>query len=621
MYHYPSFIHKENLVLSTWDLDRLSATKKLKPGETYYYPVVSNMPAIFDSGLKTRTNPEDAFPKRQRNFELYYDMASFRAQLLKPRTYDKAKKRLVELSSEDKDGASLYKLSSPAEEQPFLSDFFRRNDNLESFFGERADLTANLWETELHLGFYQLLDATGSQSRDHSRDMPSLSQNKRRRTVAPVALSFRFVGDLRNRLWSCLFLSSETIGFKGLVQNYYNSFETKSELYEKQGQRKNLELFYVERILHEMVTSVNEILNEFKDELAESPKSQNFDFIHHYSGLRFHLDASEILQDVLQKLDLSIKVIEDWEKRDDTRGLRSRWSLKDDARYGKTLNHLTQRCKKHLRDLRMQHNQLGEQRKDADKWYSNLMSYKQLQEAHASTRLAEDVRLFTYVTIIFLPLSFSSSLFSMSDTPRAKTLAIMGPTTVIALALTILLLANMNLLNRNLRFWFEKAKHKTREKMAARGEMASSKKSSLFDWKRVERELDEATQLQNTGMDTKERLPAESKWWYFYFWLCYCFRLPSALVRRSSWARGNRNGPSLRLIAKDPRTRYPRESELPSDGRISALHSTESSRDEFDEWISSLTDGINVEPRPNALANPAGGTTTDGNRTQAGDLV
>ena len=455
MYHYPAFIHEQPLVISLkQDLKQLSSIEGLKSAVDRYkasqdFKGRTNLrssypPAMVDSGVQRRTNPEDAFPERQLSIGKYYDSKSFWDQLLKPRTPDKAKKRLVEISSQDKDSALMCWLSSPQQEKPFLWLFLSRNDALENFFGERADKGANLWETEFHLGFYQLLDSTDSPSRSKSREMPSLSQNQGPRSIAPVALSFRFVGDLRDRFWSCLFLSSETIGFKGLVQQSYNLSDTKSRLYEKQGQRKTLELFYVEQMLNEMVTSTDIILAAFRTELAVSPKSQSFEFIYHYSGLQFHLEASEILQDVLQKVDLSIKVIEDWEKREDTRGLPSRWSLKDEDRYGEMLKHLTQKCEINLKKLRIQHNQLGEQRKYVDQWYNNLVSYKQLQEAHTSTQSAEDVRLFTYVTIIFLPLSFSSSLFSMAGTPQATTLAVMGPTTVIALALTILLLANMN---------------------------------------------------------------------------------------------------------------------------------------------------------------------------------
>ena len=317
----------------------------------------------------------------------------------------------------------------------------------------------------------------------------------------------------------------------------------------------------------------------------------------------------------------------------------------------------------------------------------------------------------------------------MGGTPHATTLAVMGPTTVIALALTILLLANMNLFNRKLRFWFDKAKNNAREKMAA------SKDSSVPNWSRVAKELNEAAQLQATGIDTKKRLPAESKWWYFFFWLCYCFRLPRLHVRSGFRAWKNSNEPSLNLTvrtvlallslplcvlvfivevlllmmndtlmlilarlrrtlnrpgdekaigrrgrdgtsvrdkdsisgkttaskpsyvqpawvriskklygwlespprpvkdhrekrygpAADQKAKSSQESsggESDSDSSdMSSINATELPRDEIDEWISSTTDGTDVEPRPDASANPAGGTTTEETRTQTENFV
>ena len=134
-------------------------------------------------------------------------------------------------------------LSSPQQEKTFLWLFFSRNDTLDNFFGERADLRANLWETEFHLSFYQLLDTRDSPSRSHTREMPTLSQNQERRTVAPVALSFRFVGDLRERFWTCLFLSSETVGFKGIVQQFFESSETVERTVQQTGPEKDIRTF------------------------------------------------------------------------------------------------------------------------------------------------------------------------------------------------------------------------------------------------------------------------------------------------------------------------------------------------------------------------------------------
>ena len=76
MYHYPAFIHEQPLVISPkQDLKLLSSIEGLKSTVDRYkasqdfegrydFPL-SFLPAMFDSGVRKRTNPEDAFPERQ----------------------------------------------------------------------------------------------------------------------------------------------------------------------------------------------------------------------------------------------------------------------------------------------------------------------------------------------------------------------------------------------------------------------------------------------------------------------------------------------------------------------------------------------------------------------------
>ncbi len=72
-----------------------------------------------------------------------------------------------------------------------------------------------------------------------------------------------------------------------------------------------------------------------------------------------------------------------------------------------------------------------------------LSSDLSLREARVSTQSSEDVRLFTYVTIIFLPLSFSSSLFSMQGLPGSSLVSTFVILTICALFITFLVLVNL----------------------------------------------------------------------------------------------------------------------------------------------------------------------------------
>lgn len=515
--------------------------KELKEFNTAYVQRVFP-PHVADSGTKKGAVLHGRPSGRQMDIEWCESAAVFYSRLTASRTFDSAKKRLIELTSFHQDLPLICWLTSPPEQKVQFLEFFRRHGSSESSFGERVDWKANMWETELHLGFFQLLTKEDNktyppplldhQGQFHIRKMPSLSQTSSSVEITPVTTSFRFVGDLRDQVWTCHFLTSvaRDDGFTGLVNEYTdgNGEPTAIDFHqEKMAQRKILEMAYVDRILIEIAQSCEEILIAFGKELdvleARDPQNESFEFIHNYS--RLHSKTGEILRDVLKLLDRSVRTVEEWEKREVSRDVRSRWSQKDETRYGSKLVHLARKCKIGMQQVRVQRELLEEQRKLAEQRHSNFVNYMSLQAARTSSQSAEDVRLFTYVTIIFLPLSFSSSLFSMGGAPAGSTVSIMVPTTAIALAVTILALANMKILDRNLSFWTYKMNASARRKMEA------SEYSWGFPWKKISKELEEAAELRLAKPENETHLPAQSRWWYILFWTSYALESPRLYTR------------------------------------------------------------------------------------------
>lgn len=570
MYHYPVYIHNHPLQINLEE-DATSAQSfpGFKNAVTKWRAspefIVSHGPVIFpphvaDSGTKKGAALDGSSGERQMDVNWYNDTAAFYKYLIRPRTFGLAKKRLIELASHQQELALICWLTVPQLDRPLFRDFLRRHGSSESFFGERVDWKGNIWDTELHLGFYQLLTMDDNkrfppphleyQGQFRIRKMPSLSQASSSGEITPVAISLRFVGDLRDRSWTCHFLTSvaRDYGFTGLVDEFTSSLTsevTEAQFYvEKIGQRKLLELAYVERILQEMWQSCDGILKGFSRELdvpeTRDPQNESYEFIHNYS--RLHSRTSEILRDVLKQLDLALRTIEDWERREDSRDIRSRWSQKDEDRYGKKWIELTRKCKNNLQQLRVQRGRLEEQQKLAEQRHNNLINYMSLQTARTSSQSAEDVRLFTYVTIIFLPLSFSSSLFSMQGAPQGSTISVMAPTTVIALAITILALVNMKVLDRNLNFWAYKLHANARKKMKG------SKYSWGIAWNGISRELEEAAELRLAKPENEKHLPAQSKWWYLLFWISYTIMLPRHYLLETFRAWGDRNTQPLSSI-------------------------------------------------------------------------
>ncbi|KAL8907813.1 MAG: hypothetical protein Q9171_005701 [Xanthocarpia ochracea] len=397
-------------------------------------------PHVADSGTKRSLWSAGDSVRRRMDIGWYYTAKEFYDYLVGPRRFEDAKKRLVEFTSHKHEAALICWLVAPEQEKPLFQEFLRRHGSSENFFGERVDGEGNIWETELHLGFYQLLPVERKKrfppphldyhSQQLSRKMPGFSLFDQ---ITPTSLSLRFVGDLRDRSWTCHFLSSvaRDRGFTGLIDEYYISpIDTYTTFYaEKIGQRKVLELTYVERFLIEMVQSCDDILDRFKTELeipeTRDPQSESYEFIDNLS--RLNSKAGDILGDVFKQLELAVTTMESWEKREDSKredskredhkDLRSRWSKKDESRHGQRLRVLGRKCKAGIRLLRSRMDSLGEQGELTRQRHTDLMNYMGLQNARTSSQSAEDVRLFTYVTIIFLPLSFSSSLFSMQGAP------------------------------------------------------------------------------------------------------------------------------------------------------------------------------------------------------------
>ena len=377
MYHYPKFLRESPLEIDVRnDIKELSSIDSLRPALTTVEkdPTFDTLgvaipfkPAVIDSGTKKRTSTKDSLGMRPIRINGYYDRSKFWERLVEPRTSNQAKKRLIELSSLDKESVLISWLTAPEEERSHFMEFFRRHEATENFFGERAHWQGNIWETELHLGYY----------RWPKQDERGTSTTLRGFELIPVAMSFRFVGDLRDRFWTCYFFSSTSNKFKGLADERYPG-DKKDEAYsDKLCQRKLLELVYVVNALSEIRQSIGEITTKFEKELDETlnPQNDGFQFAHDHSSRPLKA-AMDTLDSVSEKLTSSISIIEQWEKREDTRGIRSRWSLKDQNRYGARIGQLTRECESNVHQLRMQQSRLSEQKRAAEQRYGDLVSLR-----------------------------------------------------------------------------------------------------------------------------------------------------------------------------------------------------------------------------------------------------
>ncbi|KAI2630417.1 hypothetical protein GGS26DRAFT_582671 [Hypomontagnella submonticulosa] len=100
-----------------------------------------------------------------------------------------------------------------------------------------------------------------------------------------------------------------------------------------------------------------------------------------------------------------------WTSREEDRGQeKPRWTRDRELKYGATMKKLQVATEKQIRNLHSVHSSV----KSLEETLVRRM--EQIREDIA-LRGSEDIRFFTYVTVVFLPLGFASGIFSMNGTP------------------------------------------------------------------------------------------------------------------------------------------------------------------------------------------------------------
>ncbi|OJD40288.1 mg2+ transporter zinc transport protein [Diplodia corticola] len=112
-----------------------------------------------------------------------------------------------------------------------------------------------------------------------------------------------------------------------------------------------------------------------------------------------------------------------------------RWTMNDEKEFRPIINKLLVQNQRRHRDL--------ERLKTTIQTFRQFLSGRlESIRDDMSFRGSENMSLFTYVTVIFLPLGFATGIFSMSEAPARLTLASMAVTAAISLFVTVFTLVN-----------------------------------------------------------------------------------------------------------------------------------------------------------------------------------
>ena len=428
-------------------------------------------------------------------------------------------------------------MASP--EADSISWFFERHSSYEKYFYEDVKTVVNKWVTEVHLSFYQrdntshifgdrdsrttagfpdspdtgspsVLGSTVGSSDLESTEDPSSAQDIDLGSVRQAAMSFRFDGDFFDRYWICHYVENqrestqESYPTHDIVKEQQETAQKDMLRKEPWKQRKVLELILFERILQKMVACSKEILKEARESVLKSPKSSkrsNRPAKAPYPGHSVRQDelntlsdlnndefiatsqkwgkVQHLLQVVQENIDENLGVIDLWKIRESEREPdRPRWTRDDERRYRSSISKWSVLTDHKIQDLRRVHASM--------KLFSTSLANKlDMARGELELRDAENIGLFTYVTVVFLPISFATGLFSMSEAPSTKVGLSMLVTALAALTATAVALFNAKLLAQGIigpaMEWGGKEGHKLIKKSRPRVKKPASDKTVVAE--------------------------------------------------------------------------------------------------------------------------------------------
>lgn len=469
LYNYPDFLLTKELDLRH-ELDLLFDKKSVQ-----YESVYESFSSIIDQALTSlRGTPPETFSfteyERRRNEQLYCTglVASLPKQksrrqkrgkrdigasldflsctmsneylwdcIREARSATDAKKRLIWLSAQcDPQTALLCWLASTNAEKPAMSLFFDRHAEYDNHLWDDTTMVLNTWQTELHMCFWVIYDKNrplyGGLPQQIAAPWPRSSDKELRR----ASMGFRFNGDFFDRYWTCHFIQYvpglENCVF-GIPDGWDQSFRTEKHPW----QRKVLELQLLQYMLNLILIQSNEILKDIQDELGLQKGRLVFSVLNTeaYASSADHWQTyEELLEKAEEDISSSLNTLSKWATRERDRGQeRPRWTRNDERKYRGYIDKLRNQTERQGWDLESCRDKMC-------KLKEILITRQDKIRADLEANREQNIRYFTYVTVIFLPLGFASSFYSMNGAPSNDLIISLAKFAAAAFAVTAILL-------------------------------------------------------------------------------------------------------------------------------------------------------------------------------------
>lgn len=422
-------------------------------------------------------------------------------KLAADRTAEGAKKRSIVLANPDAEIALICYLTCPSAYQEPLAMFLELYSKQENVCHDRTSMVANTWTTELLIGFYAI-STKGAKSKmpdnlGHYRTRFRLDENS---VVVRKCVGFRFDGDIFDRYWTCLVVHS--VAKASNVRRF-----TEKRLSERdKGQRKIQELILACNSLKEASHDTRELIQRLDKELSEGIKSfASLSSEQYLATTQLQLQSFRNLLELINtNLSTILSVISRWDAREGDRAQQPRWTRNDERKYRESISLHRATFESKIMELKDVH---ADSKVLEEKFATTLSTNTARIAEDRSLRESENMRLFTYVTVVFLPLGFASSVFSMSGLPDTPLLVNMITCAIVALVLTVVMLVNAKEL----------------------ASMVKRVSRAMHEYSRIKMESsamsrhrgDYTDEESDDDQERKSRIRDDEKSWFLWFWVKY----------------------------------------------------------------------------------------------------
>ena len=276
----------------------------------------------------------------------------------------------------------------------------------------------------------------------YQRSFPQILKGSKG-ALEKTSLSYRIAGDMDDKFWTGYLFTHLRAAENGSRETDILGCEVVKEWFDKDrriDQRKILEPFLVEKMVAELLLSTDEILRAVDDwldpEEIDAPKDgkpsfqpkvskaddRYVDVQYNRSAICLDLDAT---LRVLRRLsEANIDTLGQWARREQTRNFKPRWSEKDEFKFRELIDFQKRRVEQQLARVNDQHRRIQDsieqvrthrqevihgRTQAVSKDGANtlqLINNINLAESRTTAHESENIRIFTYATVIFYPLSF-----------------------------------------------------------------------------------------------------------------------------------------------------------------------------------------------------------------------